>query len=194
MSTTHTAEKPAGRRSRRGAWAVALAVPVGLLASGALVWQASYAAFTATTDNTGNSWSTGTVVLADNDGGSALWTTAGLGPLEHGSTDTSCITVSYSGNLAATIDLSATASGTLAPDLDVVIETGTGAQADCSDFTGGTALWSGTLDAMPAGLAALPDWTVTGPEAKAYRITWTVAGTAAQNETAAAALTWTATS
>lgn len=192
MSTTHTAEKGTGRRSRRGTWAVALAVPVGLLASGALVWQASYAAFTATTENTANSWSTGTVVLADNDGGTALWTSAGL--LEHGSTATRCITVSYTGDLAATIDFSATSSGTLAPDLDVTIQTGSGTAADCSDFTGATALYTGTLAALPAGLTPLPDWTVAGAATRTYRIAWTVATTAAQGETATAAFTWTATS
>ncbi len=40
----------------------AVAPVAGLLAAGLLVWQGSYAAFSATTANTGDAWSTGTLV------------------------------------------------------------------------------------------------------------------------------------
>ena len=57
-----------------------LAVPLGLLGSGALVWQASYAAFTAQTTSPGNSWSTGSVALTDDDAGAAMFSRTGLAP------------------------------------------------------------------------------------------------------------------
>src|SRR4051812_44560547 len=85
---------------RRGALLRKSAVPIGLIASGALVWNASYAAFTATTVNPGNSWSTGSVALSDSQGGSssgatgtALW--SGQTNLIPGSTGTKCIKVTY---------------------------------------------------------------------------------------------------
>jgi hypothetical protein len=52
-----------GQRRRRRMQVLLLATPLGILASSALVWQSSYSAFTATTDNTGNTFSTGTVAL-----------------------------------------------------------------------------------------------------------------------------------
>ena len=42
----------------------AIAPVAGLLAAGLLVWQGSYAAFSATSSNTANAWTTGEVVAA----------------------------------------------------------------------------------------------------------------------------------
>ena len=44
---------------------LAATVPLGIIASGVLVWQASYAAFSATTTNPSNTFSAGTVTLTD---------------------------------------------------------------------------------------------------------------------------------
>lgn len=85
---------------------LAAALPVGLVLSAALVWQATSAAFTATTDNPGNSWQSGTVVLSDSDGGtigSALFDSdrdGVLAPLQSGER---CIRVDYTGSLPADI-------------------------------------------------------------------------------------------
>ena len=46
----------------------ATAPAAGLLAAGLLVWQGSYAAFSATTTDVNNAWSTGNMVLANNGG------------------------------------------------------------------------------------------------------------------------------
>ena len=43
----------------------AVAPVAGLLAVGLLVWQGSYAAFSATTNNTGDSWATGALTRND---------------------------------------------------------------------------------------------------------------------------------
>ncbi len=123
---------------------LAAAVPVGLVLSAAVVWQSTSAAFTATTDNPGNSWQSGTVVLTDSDRGSALFTTAGDSALVPGSTRFSCIQVDYTGNVDADIRLYVTTptsgAATLDPYLEMTVEQGqnVGAlgtvAADCTGF------------------------------------------------------------
>ena len=57
--------RPDQRRRR----ALRAAAPVaGLLAAGLLVWQGSYAAFSATTDNGSDTWATGSLALTNNGG------------------------------------------------------------------------------------------------------------------------------
>jgi hypothetical protein len=68
-----------------------------LLVSAGLVWQSSKAAFTATTDNPGNSWEAGTVTL-DSDPGTAVFTTASK--IKPDDPQSQCIDVTYQGNLA----------------------------------------------------------------------------------------------
>ncbi len=126
---------------------LAVAVPVGLLISTALVWQSTAAAFTATTDNSGNTWRAGSVVLSDSDGGSALFDSTADGALQPGSTRSRCIRVDYTGSLAADIRLYVTTPTAGATALDqylvMSVEQGqdvtaaTSVAADCS--TGFTA-------------------------------------------------------
>ena len=71
------------------------AVPVGLLASGLLIFTASYSAFSATTTNGANSWSAGTVTISSNPG-TAMFTASGLKP---GDTGTACVKVTHTGSL-----------------------------------------------------------------------------------------------
>jgi hypothetical protein len=121
---------------------VLAAVPVGLLLAGALVWQSTAAAFTATTDNSGNTWQAGSVALSDSDGGSALFDSTADGALQPGSTRSRCIRVDYTGDLPADIRLYVTTpvSGavTLDPYLVMSVERGqdvapaTTVAADCS--------------------------------------------------------------
>ena len=84
-------------RRRRRPWVALLAI-VGVIGSSAMVWQASNAAFTATTNDGVNSFAAGTVALSDNDLGTALFSATNLKP---GSTGQACIRVTYSGTLAA---------------------------------------------------------------------------------------------
>lgn len=130
-------------RSRRAVLPVA--VPVGLLMSLAVTWSTTHAAFSASTDNVGNSWQTGSVVLTDSDSGSALFTSAGDGALTPGSTRARCIRIDYTGDLAADIRMYAgTPSGGatgLDPYLVMSVERGTDVSstttvaADCTGFT-----------------------------------------------------------
>jgi hypothetical protein len=82
-----------------------VAVPVGLVMSLAVTWGSTHAAFTASTDNVGNSWQTGSVVLADSDSEAALFSTALDSALKPGSTRSRCIRLDYTGSLPADIHM-----------------------------------------------------------------------------------------
>ena len=138
------------------------AVLVGFVASALLVWQASYAAFSATTSNAGNTWSSGTVSLADDDSNSAMFAAGGLAP---GDTSTRCLQVQYTGSLAATVKLyGAVTPGTpdLGPYLQLKVEQGTGGTfAGCTGFTPDATtpvLFDGTLEGGTTPFAAA-DWS-----------------------------------
>ena len=103
-----------------------IAAMASLVAVSALVYQTSNAAFTDTTDNAGSSWAAGSVTLTDDDGGSAMFTSADMVP---GDVVENCITVDYTGS---TFDLdqvklygSVTDNG-LGGELDLLVEEGTG--------------------------------------------------------------------
>ena len=97
---------------------LAAAVPVGLVLSAAVVWQSTSAAFTATTDNVGNSWQTGSVVLTDSDSNAALFNSTNDSALKPGSTRSRCMRVDYTGSLPADIRFYVTPAATVATSLD----------------------------------------------------------------------------
>ncbi|WP_454042101.1 hypothetical protein [Cellulosimicrobium sp. Marseille-Q8652] len=170
---------PSSRLRRASALAV---VPVAVLAAGALVWQSSTAAFTATTRNAGNSWSTGQVVLTDDDAGRAGFTESGLVP---GETGQRCIVVTSGSNVPGEVraymeNLSTSAQG-LENYIEFQVERGTGGSFEsCDGFEPVPgALPPATLVDLVAnnhdfatGGAA---WETTGTpgESMSYRGTWT---------------------
>lgn len=213
---SHTA-----RRSRKGAWAVALAVPVGVVASGALVWNASYAAFTAQTDNSGNTWQSGQVSITDNDEGVAFWSLENEGYLAPGDTGTKCITVTYAGNVQADIvfDVSGTATNTFGEALDFKVDLLQGApqegitydlaneiSEDCiysgSGVISPTNLYNADLTGLLANGDIDPSFPAAPGSTRTYQITWTVTegseaealSDAQEDETANASFVWTANS
>ena len=107
---------------------LAVAVPVGLVLSAALTWSSTYAAFSAGAGNTGNTWQTGTVALADNDSGAALFASADNGALKPGSTRSRCIRIDYSGDLQADVRMyvgtPTSGAATLDPYLVMSVERG----------------------------------------------------------------------
>jgi hypothetical protein len=89
-----------GRRRRAGSRGLALAViPVAVLGSGALVYQASNAAFTATTSSTAQ-FSSGTVSLTNS--ANVAFNVSGIKPGDSGNR---CIDVTYGGSLTAAVKL-----------------------------------------------------------------------------------------
>jgi hypothetical protein len=168
----------------------------GLLLISGLVVNSSTAAFTATTDNTGNSWTAGTVTLTDNDSGTALFSETALKP---GSTGSRCIVVTYNGTLAASVKLrGAISAGALGQYLDLTVRRGSGSQVDCTDFT--TTLvppeYTGTVGDLATNhstfLTGVGTWAPTGAAQSAtYQLTWTLQdNNAAQGQSVQAAFTW----
>jgi hypothetical protein len=195
---------------------VAAALPVGLVFSAALVWQSTSAAFSATTQNQGNSWQTGTVVLGDTDQSNALFTTSTAELLAPGDSGYRCIGVDYSGDLPADIRLYVTTPSLGATTLDdfllMSVEQGQdvpdGAQVspDCTGFTSTTPAPTFVYDATTANgsptlseLKTHADYATgisVGHDVPQYthltfRITYLVEGdNAAQNTRSDASFVW----
>jgi hypothetical protein len=82
-----------------------------------------FGAFSATTQNAGNEISTGTVTLADNDAGSAMFNVTNAKP---GDAWSRCIRISYNGTLPAQVHFYTQASpGALASYMNMKIHSGT---------------------------------------------------------------------
>jgi hypothetical protein len=161
------------RHTRLAAFA---ALPLAVVISGVVVGTSSYAAFSDTTENAGNSWATGKVSISDDDAGEALFDVAGLLPGDSGS---NCITVEAETSAPSTVRLYTAASedtAALASQLNLVVERGTG-NNDCSTFTAeGDPVLDGTLaDLLPATsfAAGVGSWTAdAGTTATTYRFSY----------------------
>jgi hypothetical protein len=132
----------------------------------------AYGAFTAVVSNAGNSISSSTVAIGDNDGGSAMLALANATP---GSSDTGCIRVTYTGSLSSSVRLYGTVTGTLAPHLILTITRGTDwapSFDSCTNFTpdaadhigaGPGVVWTGLLSTFPStwagGVVDPSTWT-----------------------------------
>jgi hypothetical protein len=195
----------------------AVAPVAGLLAVGLLVWQGSYAAFSATTNNNADSWATGALTLT-NDAGTgtysantlALFTETAIKP---GSTNNRCLTVQAGGTVGGTLKfyrgaITGTNSAALAPQLTLTITAmpiaaaSPGVAADCTGFVtaGATSVAPGTaLSAIPStyatGLGAIV--VPVGTRFVAYKISYTFTSTgtnpgdnALQSSDAKADLSW----
>jgi len=178
-------------RDRRDVRAIVLAVILGLIGSGALVWQGTSAVFTATTANAANSWTLGTVTLADDDSAAALFSASGLLPASTGS---NCITVTYSGNVATTVRLYASASadaGSVAQYIDVTVQQGTGGGfGSCGAFVPSSTVYTGTLDNFTATSTAYGNgvgtWAPSSPSSTVYKISYTLNAATPGNKQGAA--------
>jgi hypothetical protein len=191
--------RPSRRVTRLATWA---AIPAALVISGAIVGHASYSAYSATTSNPTNNWTSGTVNLTDDDSSTAMFTASGLKP---GSTGSKCIAVTSSGDLASAVKLYGTNYATtkaLASSINLKVEQGTGATfGSCTGFTalstGGT-VFNDTLAAFSAKsdyATGVGDWAPTGSasETRVFKFTYTLSGSApdsTQGGTAAVGFTW----
>jgi hypothetical protein len=178
---------------------VGAAIPLAVVASGGMVWQSSYSAFSATTASPTNNWSAGTVALSDDDSNTAMFTATNLKP---GATGTKCIAVTSTGSLASTVKLYGTSYDTtngLAGNINLKVEEGTGATtASCTGFAAGSTLYDGVMSTFgttkTSFATGVSSWAPTGGTAtKAYRITYTLSSStpdSAQGGTAALGFTW----
>ncbi|GGB14988.1 hypothetical protein GCM10011492_00830 [Flexivirga endophytica] len=190
-------------RRRNARLLTAGAIVAGLAASAAIVWQASYSAFSAQTSNPSSNWTAGTVALSDDDTSSAMFNATGLKP---GSTGTKCIAVTSTGSLASAVKLYGTTPSTtnaLASSINLTIAQGTGGGfGSCTGFTAlasGATVYSGTLDTFGKTATnyatGLGTWAPTGSasDTRVYQITYTLdpaAPNSVQGGTASIGLTW----
>jgi len=143
---------------------------------------ASLAAWTVTTSNSGNTFTTNTVLIQDNQGGqggssvtsgTAMFNVTNLEP--NSSTTTQCIGVNFSGTASvSSLQLSATLGGAGQATLqtELTMNTATYNTSGTVSITGGTNTNSGSCTNYPAGGtnttigsqgATLANWTSGGP-------------------------------
>jgi hypothetical protein len=170
--------KQPSRRARRIGTVVT--TPIAIVAAAALVWQSSYAAFSGTTRNSGNNWSTGSVALTDDDAGAARFQVASMVP---GQTDSRCITVTANATVPGVVK-GYSVNPVLSPSglqdhVKVTFDHGTGGGfGSCTGFvqqgTNGPAV-SLTDAALFSNYENGTDpWpVVAGTQSRTYRITWT---------------------
>jgi len=194
---TRTRGEPGAPSRRPRAGPRALLSAAVLLALSAVTGTGTWAAFSATTASSGNSFTTGTVVLTDDDSGSTLLTLSDARP---GDYDESCITMSYTGSLASTVRLHGTTSGTgLDQHVDLTVTRGSGAAGfdDCTGFTPDAVgvVYTGRLQEFPddhaTGLVDPDTWTNGTDRQYRIRVELPVsANDAAQGLNATQTLTW----
>jgi hypothetical protein len=173
-----------GRPGTRATSIASLAVPVaGLALAVGLVWQSSYSAFSSATENPGNSWAAGSVQLADDDAGIAMFDAEGLAP---GDTGDQCITVTSTGSVPSTVRLygsGLTSTNGLASSILLTVEQGSGGTSGggCTGFTaqpGGSAVYAGTLAGFTAAdfASGYGSWAPSGsaPQTRTYKVTYTI--------------------
>ncbi|MDP9026079.1 MAG: hypothetical protein M3N46_00810, partial [Actinomycetota bacterium] len=169
--------KAPSARARR--IALFAAGPIAILGAGLLIWQISAAAFTAQTQNVGNSWSTGSVALSDDDNGAAAFQLTNVTP---GQTGSHCIKVTSTSSIPGVVKFYLTRLGAtgLQDYVTISTEIGTGGSfGSCTGFVAdGPAVPAATLAQIAAtssnyATGVLP-WTTTGAagESKSYRVTW----------------------
>lgn len=129
-----------------GARAKVIATALVVGAVGVVAGFGTWSAFSSTTSNDGNTFAAGTVSLADNDGGSAMYAVSNQKP---GVTTVKCIKVTYTGSLDADVKLYTTSTlNSGAQYFDLTIEKGTSTSStfpDCGTFASESTLYSGTL-------------------------------------------------
>jgi hypothetical protein len=190
--------RPRGRYGRTRTRAAVLGgLVVGIIASAALVWGSTSAAFYGRSSNNADSWAAGTVALSDDDGGTtpttgtAMFSVAGIQP---GDTGQQCITVTYGGTVAAAVKLYQTgASGSLGATLNITVEQGTGGSySSCTGFITGSTIYTGTLGGLSTTYAGgVGTWAATNGATKTYRTTWSVQDdNAGAGQTAQTTFTW----
>ena len=158
------------------------AIIVGVV--GALVGFAVYSAFSSSTTNPSNRFETGTVTLADNDSGAALYDATNQKP---GVALERCIKLTYTGSLDSSVRLyTSDTIGNVGAYTNLKIEAGTQASSafpSCTGFTAdaGGPLYDGTLAGFASahnsyanGLSDFPGTSATkwvANDAVVYRIT-----------------------
>ena len=176
---TYGLEAPPMTRSRK--ILVSLAIVGG---TSAVAGVGTFAAFSSTTGNAGNTITAGTVAISDNDAAGTMYSLTNQKP---GDTVAKCIQVTYTGSLDSSVKLyTPSAIGALGPYVNLVVESGTGGGAfpSCVGFVSETTHFTGTLTAFGGSHTNFSNGITDNPgattkwvtsDAVTYRITATLA-------------------
>jgi len=140
---------------------------LSLLVVGALGSVAAwgvFAAFTATTTNSGNTITAGTVAIGQHAGATTLYSASNQGP---GATTVGCVRVTYTGSLASSVKLYASAAPSNGDAFNLTVERGSGLSSpdntmNCTGFSGSSTAFDGTLDTFATTYAAGIDGRAAG--------------------------------
>lgn len=206
VAQTFSGERMLKMTRRIGRLSGLIAAGVAIVGTGSGVMAASYSAFSSTTANPTNSWNTGSVILADDDAGGAMFSGTNQ---QMNATGTHCIKVTSTGTLASTVKLystgytDASTPTTLGSHIVLTIKigsaSGAGTFADCSTFSASSTLYTGTLagfytsygTSYSGGLAT--GWAPVanaGTDFRVFQFIWSYDGTAPQSATASDTFTW----
>ena len=161
------------------------------------------AAFTATTTNSGNTITAGTVAIGQHAGATTLYSASNQGP---GATTVGCVRVTYTGSLASSVKLYTSAAPSNGDDFNLTVERGSGLSSpdntmNCTGFTSSSTAFNGTLDTFATTYAGGVDGKAGGGawaqnDAVDYRFTVEVVDDATPNahsssvSTGAHSFTW----
>lgn len=188
----------------------------GIVVSSATILKTSIAAFSATTSNGANTWSSGQLTLNTGSPAASIMFLSGTdGPVAGGQVLQKCITINYDGSWTGTnVKLYGTAGAqtALGQYLNLVVEEGTATSTtggSCTSFTTGTTITTGKKLKNGVGTGFLDDhssyatgvgsWSTTDTDgatagvqdSKAYRFTVTVdSDNDAMGKQAEATFTW----
>ena len=141
-------------------------------AFGSLAAMGVFGAFSATTTNAGNTITAGTVAIADNDAGAAMYSIANAKP---GESVSKCIKVTYTGSVDADVRIYTTSTiGSLGQYVDLTITPGNQATStfpSCTGFTpdSGGALYTGTLQNFGSTKGSYANGVVDNPGTSATK-------------------------
>ena len=170
---------------------------------GAVAGLGTFAAFSATDTNDGNTITTGTIAIAEHTGtGVALYSLTDQG----GSASSKCVRVTYTGTLTGTVRLYV-ASPANGDKYNLKVERSTGgtpittpaSDMNCTGFVAGSAPYDGLLSAFPTTYAAGVDgkatnnWTNGNTEDYKFTITPVDGGAnthTTDNDTGSHVFTW----
>jgi hypothetical protein len=201
-----TLAEPERRRGPRTRTLLLLALPIALVLSAALVWQASYATFSTTDVTQNNTFVSATsVTLTDDSSSTALFTASNISP---GATAAKCIAVTYTGTApskgvklyVAPADLTNPGAGTLKNFLKFQVEEGTGGTfANCTGFTpAATVVTTQTAATLATAYSNYTNgaggtWQPSATGTKVYKFTYTFDSAATnteQGQTVGIKFTW----
>ena len=135
---------------------------------GAAAGLGPFSAFSATTTNSGNNISSGTVKIDQHTGATTLYSATNRGP---GQTTQGCVRVTYSGSLTASaVKLYVSSGITNGANYNLQVERGSGLTTldgtmSCAGFSASSTAFNSTLDTVPTGYAG-------GIDGKASAATW----------------------